>query len=408
MIFKKQNYDSRLRRQVMTCPSSAREMIEKIRFGMQESHFPKDDALAAVRHLFVTGSGDCHAALIACKPILEDLIGSLFGKIIIDTPLEIARYLPLCAASDDAEGAKRSLLVALSVWGFPARIVEGIERAKKLKMPTVNITNNPDSPVGRAADYLLNIHMHVMDETRVGCRDYIGMMAGTVMLAACIGECNGMQPAGTIDQIGKTVIEIADNYQPQIERLDNEAFAIAALFHDRIDRVECVADGYNIASALFCAAKTIETSGRFATFTDSIHFRRNSVFSAHPEKILTVFYLETEATNRSSIARAIESACATGRPVVVVADAPLQSLGITQNVHVLSVPKGPKKWPALTTFYNHIPMDLLTAYLCEFWGGVYFREEGSAASDGREGFNTIWSAPGVSTLRNSKIVFMGG
>lgn len=401
----KTDFDSKLRRQAVSYPSIAREQIEGIKNDMHSPDFPPDEVLKNLRHIFITGSGDCNAAFLMLKPIYEKLIGGFSGKVTVGTPLEMGRYISLQASSDDPEVAKSSMLVALSVWGFPARIVECIRRAHKAGMHTICVTNNLDSPCSDAAEYLQNVHNPVTPDTHPGCRDYFGTMCGAILLAARIGELNGKQPAGTVDRLADMIIELSDQYQAVIDKMDDEMFTLAAELKDRVDRFEAVGDGYNAASALFFPAKAIETVGNYGSWTDSIGFRKNSVYFKEPDKILTLFYGEIDSANKQSTVEAVKAAQQVGREIVFVADAPKEAFGLSGDMHEILLPKAPAEFPAFAALYNHLPTDLLVAYLCEFWGGHYFRD-GSSGSFTAETTESVWARPDLSTLKGSKIVMV--
>ena len=61
----KADYDSKLHRQVMSYPGLARAQVEGFYKGMAEASFPPEEVLRELRHIYLTGSGDCWAAAIA-------------------------------------------------------------------------------------------------------------------------------------------------------------------------------------------------------------------------------------------------------------------------------------------------------------------------------------------------------
>lgn len=270
---------------------------------MREASFPPDEVLRDIRHIYITGSGDCNAGGAICKPVVEKLLGGFSAKVYVDTPLHVGRYLSLVASDDNPAVAAQTLLIGLSVWGFPARVVECLRRAEKLGVHTLDITNNVDSPVAEASEYLLDVHVPETPDTHPGCRDYFGTLVGTVLTAAYIGEVKGLQPAGTLDRLADEIIRMADEYAARMEALDDAMFRLAEEVRDKVDRFEGVGDGYEYASAFFFPAKIIETVGNYATWTDSIHFRKNSLYYREPGRIFTAFYGEVDAANRTASPR---------------------------------------------------------------------------------------------------------
>ena len=401
----KADYDSKLHRQVMSYPGLARAQVEGFYKGMAEASFPPEEVLRELRHIYLTGSGDCWAAAMICKPVFEKLLGSFSAKVYADSPLHIGRFRSLTASADDPEVAARTLLVGLSVWGFPARIVECFRRAQKLGVHTLDITNNVQSPVAEAAEYILNVHNPEFPDLHPGCRDYFGTLVSAALTAAKISEVKGLRPKGIMEQLAGEIISMADSWAGLLEDLDQEMFQLACQLSAKVDRCEGVGDGVEYASAFFFPAKVIETSGRFATWTDTIHFRKNSIRYREPGRILTIFYGREDSANRESLAAAVDLAVRVGREVLLVADAPWETLGISSPVRQVLLPKAPKEWPELAPFFDHLPGDLLASYLCDLWGGCYFRG-GSSGSFTADQITTIWGRPDMSTLKGSKIVIV--
>ena len=105
----KQELDSKLRRQALSYPQVARAQVEGFRRGMREASFPPDEVLRDIRHIYITGSGDCNAAAAICKPVVEKLLGGFSAKVYVDTPLHVGRYLSLVASDDNPAVAAQTL-----------------------------------------------------------------------------------------------------------------------------------------------------------------------------------------------------------------------------------------------------------------------------------------------------------
>ncbi len=401
----KTDYDSKLRRQVMSYPGLARAQVDGFRQGIREASFPPDETLRNIRHVYLTGSGDCNAAAIICKPVFEKLLGGFSAKVYADTPLHIGRFRSLLATGDAPGVAGQTLLVGLSVWGFPARIVECFRRARRLGVHTLDITNNVASPVAEASEFVLNVHNPEFPDLHPGCRDYFGTLTGAILFAAHLSEVKGLRPEGTVDRLAGEIIGMAEAYAGLMERMDDEMFRLACEVKDKVDRFEAVGDGVEHASAFFFPAKIIETAGSFATWTDSIHFRKNSAGYREPGRIMTLFYGQAGAQNRESLAASVDQAVRAGREVLLVADAPAEAFGITAPARQFVLPKAPAEWPELAPLFDHLPGDLLASYLCEMQGGHYFRD-GSSGSFTADQVTTIWARPDMSTLKGSRIVIV--
>lgn len=389
-------FDSGLKSQVMSFPEAVRAHLDGVKKGMTAPLFPSDNLLAGIKRIYITGCGDCNAAYVALVPLMRLMLGSSC-RVYADLPVNMSRYVSLEIEESSLDKYENCLMIVLSVGGSPARLVETVLRAKRRGMHTMAVTNTPDSPVGRAADYILHVNNPPFPFMSPGCRDYLGTMLGTLLSAARISDLRGGKGGCHASCVEKAVLSLADSYGEILSAMDDFIFDFALSVKDCVTSVECVADGYGLASALFFPAKIIETSGRFGSFTDSISFRSTSLHFSEPEKILTLIYGCLGGSNRESIAASVHMAVKAGRPVLFIADAPAREFGITDDVACFVIPKAPDEYPMLGTFFDHLPGDLLAAYLCSFWGENYFRNDGTV---------TAWSAPALIPPKASKIVIV--
>ncbi len=388
----KQSFDSPLRRQAMSYPALVRQQIECIKKGMRDQRFPPEQVLKKLRTIYISGCGDCSAAYMAVEPIMKKLMGSS-GKVIADLPVHMSRYVNLYENAASPEQADSCMMMLLSVGGSPSRLVECIRRGKRLGINTIAVTNSPNSPVATEAAFLMNVNNPPFADMSPGCRDYLGTMLGTLLLTARIAELSGRSPAGSFDRLCEDIVSLADSYAQVMERMDNTMYELAAALHNKVRRVECVADGSQAATAMFFAAKVIETSGRYGSFTDSTGFC-DSLNFRKPEEILTVIYGHSKSASRESIAEAVRLAHKAGRELLFIADKHPADFGIEAKIRYYVLPDKSSLLPGLSPVFDHLPTDLLAAYLSEFWQGSYFRA-GMV--------NSPWKNPDIIAPRESQI-----
>lgn len=389
---KKQNLDSPLRRQAMSYPHIARQQIAYIKEGMRDRRFPPEQILKNIRNIYISGCGDCSAAYIALVPIMKSLLGSSC-KVISDFPVHMSRYVPLIKNAASSEQAGQCLMMLLSVGGSPARLVECIKRSKKMGMHTVAVTNSPNSPVASEAEFIMNVNNIPFPDMIPGCRDYFGTMLGTLLLTAHISELSGKSPEGSLERLTNDIVCLADSYAHTMDDMDCAMYEVAKELHNKIQRVECVADGCQQATAMFFPAKIIETCGKYGSFTDSTCFC-SSIYFKPAGEILTVIYGQVNSASRESIANAVCQSIKAGRKTLFIADAPAEAFDIEEDVNCYILPALSTKLPELSPLFDHLPTDLLAAYLSEFWQGSYFRS-------GMK--NSAWENPDIITPRESKI-----
>lgn len=388
----KRDFDSPLRRQAITYPQIARNQLEGVKRGMRDNRFPPEHILKDINNIYISGCGDCSAAYIALEPLMKSMMGS--GTVTADLPVHMSRYVPLYERASNKEDAKHCLMMLLSVAGSPARLVECIRRGRRYGMSTVAVTNSPNSPVASEAEYMLNVNNPPFSDLAPGCRDYFGTMLGTLLLTARISELSGRSQKGYFDSLAADIVRLADIYSMAVKEMDDAMFALAGKIHQSVNRIECIADGSQLASAMFFSAKIIEVCGRYGSFSDSISFRHTGIHYGHAREILTIIYGQINGANKESVSESVRLAIKTGRETLFIADAPAKAFGIDEYVNCYVLPSAATDYSMLSPLFDHLPADLLAAYLSEFWGCSYFRS-------GLE--KSPWKSPGIIAPRNSTI-----
>ncbi|MDE6203429.1 MAG: hypothetical protein K2G19_08130, partial [Lachnospiraceae bacterium] len=302
------------------------------------------------------------------------------------------------------------LIIVLSVWGFPARLVEILERAAKYHIPSIAITEKDNSPVGLAADYALNVHnSSIALESKSGCCTYLGMLISASLFAAHISEVKGIRPQGSINALAESLTAYAKKMQEEIGRIDDQMFEIAKCWKDTVEGVIAVGDDTDYASALFFPAKLIESAGIFGGFTDSREWLRSQQYIGRADRTGAVVYVQQASPSKEHLEKAIEAAAKRLFPTLVISDYPCPVKNEYPTVSTVVLPAAPGGQNYIGSFFNHLPADLLASYLCEFWGGSYFRsaviEDTEYGVNHKEG-TTLWSKPGINTLQSSQHVLV--
>lgn len=399
----KLDYNPQMHTQVQNYCNDVPLLIDGFKKAITEERFIPDDVLKTIDRVRISGSGDCWAA--SC--ILQDVFRKYLGKHCecqAATPIELSRY------KSYRENDPTTLSIVLSVWGFPSRLVENLDRAAKYNAPTIALTEKANSPVGLAAKYILNTHnSKIALEAKAGCCTYLGVLVSGSLLAAYISEVKGISPAGTVDQLAASLLKYSEMMQAQMEAIDDKVFTVAKKWEKDVTGVMAVGDGSDFASALFFPAKLTETYGMFGGFTNSIEWRKSQNHIKDPEKTGVIFFIRKNYAGKESLVKAVELAVSKKFKTLVVSDASPAELKMNCDVDFILIPAASKEEDYIESFFNHLPGDLLASYLCEFWGGSYFRsaviEETEYGVNHKEG-NSIWAVHGINTLQTSKQILI--
>lgn len=140
-----------------------------------------------------------------------------------------------------------SLVIGVSQSGQSEDIRAVVAEARRQGVPTLAITNEPESPLASEADHTL--HMHAGVERSVpATKTYTSQLAMLAMLTAC-----WMDDAGMVDQLKQVPasIEAALSLEPAVEA--------AADTYKHMQQCAVLGRGYNYATAYEIALKLKET-----------------------------------------------------------------------------------------------------------------------------------------------------
>lgn len=399
----KQDYNGGLREQVYNYCKDVPVLIKGFKKGITEERFIPDSVLQNIRRIFISGSGDCWAASWILQTVFQKYLGKEC-ECKAYTPIELSRYV------EYKENDETTLTIIPSVWGFPARLVENLERAAKYNAHSLALTEKPNSPVGLAAKYVLRTYnSSIALESKAGCGTYLGVLISGSLLAAYISEVKGLSSAGTVNKLASTLLTYSSQMTENIESMDDKVFEIAQKWKDEVTGVMAVGDGTDFASALFFPAKFAETHGTFGGFTNSIEWEVSQCHIRNPQKTGVVFFIPDSHEGKDNLIKAVNLASQKGFKTLVISDVLLNNLELDAKTDVIRIPGIRQEVSFIESFFNHLPGDLLASYLCEFWKGSYFRsaviEESDTGVDHKEG-DSIWSKHGINTLQTSKHIIV--
>lgn len=361
----KREFDNQLRRQCYDIPVMCREQLAGIRKGVKES-IP-EEVLKTIRKVVVTGCGDSYLAAIAGIPAFKKYSGAFASSFTALRCIDSARFMEYQTGQEDTE-----LVIGISASGGPARVVEALRRAKEKGCRTLIITNNPESPAAKEAEFSLIVHTPPFAEPGPGLRSYYASILGLFALAAAMGEAKGICPKGQVEALCETVELFTKEYGSCLERMDDEMFELAGLWKTH-ESVETIGDYTDFAAACFIGAKYVEAAGMMAAAADSENWCHVNYFKRIPEKISTIFVAGKEENNHSRVLESMDQALGIGRPVLLITDTDRNGCGARMEAHVCQVPAAPEGYQFLTALLQYIPGTLLAAYIAAFHEEPYFR-----------------------------------
>jgi glutamine---fructose-6-phosphate transaminase (isomerizing) len=144
------------------------------------------------------------------------------------------------------------MLISISQSGQSPDLLAVLEAAKHGGRPTIAITNNPQSPLAKGSDFVVDCRAGE-EKAVAATKTYVSSLAAIAALV------EGLQPTDALDtaalpEIAQHTIEVSDRWVAESGVVDAFIRSVGSL---------TIARGYNYATALEVALKLIETSRRF-------------------------------------------------------------------------------------------------------------------------------------------------
>ena len=205
-----------------------------------------------VKTVFLCGSGDSHHA----SNSLELAFMQWAGVSARSAPsMSMSRYV----LPDISNSGVESLLIGISASGEVARTIEAVEIGKSLGMQTLAITLNPQSTLSRTADATLSIAVPPYPE-------------GPGLISYLSSYLLGLSVVGALAdrEFEESVVPAVGACPDLLEEWIPQQIEMGQAYARRVHHPQCVfvGSGYAYGSALFGAAKVMETAGEFVGAQD--------------------------------------------------------------------------------------------------------------------------------------------
>ncbi len=335
-----------LRDEILEQPSAARrqlasssEVIEALRRRLR--HDPIDSVVIAAR-----GTSD-HAAIYGQY---------VFG---VRNRLSVALAAPSIVSLYGVEPrCGRSLVVGISQSGASPDIVGIVAAARRQGVPTLAITNVPASPLGEAAEYVIDLAAG--PELAVAAtKTYTTSLLALARLSLALGD----DPPGDIASVpasGRIAGDAAalEAVPAAIEAalvVESEVAALAAELA-ATDRCVILGRGYEYATAREWALKLKELAQVFADPHSAADFRHGPMALLRPG--VPAFAIAPEGAASAGLADLLRDVRELGIDATVVSDsAAIRALGR----HSIALPAGVPEW--LRPIVSIVPAQLFAYHL---------------------------------------------
>ena len=322
-----------------------------------------ESTLMKLNRVIITGCGDSYSAAGAMLPTFKKLSG--LQQVSVPDPMEFCRFY---SPRDITKGYAdvETLVIAVSASGGSDRIVEIMDKAKQLNVGAMLISNNPESKGAKAASTVYHV------ETPPGCnspglRSYFASMIAIVALGAYIGLIKGHISSERFDNVRQSIVDHTMAFMACYERIDDQMFQLAQTWK-HYEKFEVIGDWDEGFSAQFVEEKFIECAGVHCTHADTEDWCHINYFMRDPQRIGTIFILNSKAADFDRAVFTVRSSLAIGRPTLVVTDADASEF--PNEAIICTIPPAKETW--LAPIVDFAPGAMLGAYVAAVADKMFF------------------------------------
>jgi glutamine---fructose-6-phosphate transaminase (isomerizing) len=207
------------------------------------------------------------------------------------------------------------LVIGISQSGRSPDVVGVLEAARAVGTPTVAITNDGGSPLGGAADFVIELGVG-MERSVAATKTYTGSLA---VLAALVAELRGA--GDEVRRIPGLVGRAVDVSFAAVDRLE----AGVAASH-----VLAVARGYNLATAMEIALKVRELTSTVAEGFSSADLMHGPIAAVMPGALAVL--VAPDGEGRASVLEAGDALRRRGARTIAIGEAPGAELPLPADV----------------------------------------------------------------------------
>ncbi|MFD9389287.1 SIS domain-containing protein [Streptomyces sp. NPDC060000] len=266
--------------------------------------------LARTESVVVVGDGDSYHAARAVELAFASLAGVDCRPV---SALPFTHYPP----PEASRPPHTVLTIALSASGRTPLVVRAAQQARRAGATVVAVTATPASPLTEAADASLLVGLPGQ-EPSPGVRTYQASLLGALLIAVRLGQARGRLDLDRADALRGELAGLAGAVEETVRAVGGPCRELA----DRIADAPVLAvlgSGPSYGTALYSAAKVIETSAVFAAGQDLEEWCHVERF-ARPSD-MPVFVVAPPGQSSRHAGQVVRQAAVLGRRVVAVAPA---------------------------------------------------------------------------------------
>ena len=320
-----------------------------------------------IRRIVLLGSGDSHAAALACAHAMGHLTGLSVQAV---TAMEGARYLPatLGPRLDDL------LVVAISNSGEAARVVEAGKRLAARGALVIALTASPQSSLAKAVGRVLDITI-APSRPAPGVRSYVAALLGLMLLAIRMAEVKMRITMDSAQTLRKAIVDLAAPVEAAIQVSRASLPTIARAWSSYVS-ADVIGSGPELGTAAYAAAKLIEAVGVHAAVQEGEEFHHLNYYVARRASTPAIVFWPQGSAAESRLSELWGYLVKLERPRLLVASGRERS----DDPHILSLPPAPLE---LAPILHVVPAAALAAEWGSAIGSAPFRAFAPPWDDGR-------------------------
>lgn len=288
--------------------NEARQIDDRMRLLL------KTPEIYGIRQIILLGSGDSYFAAQAVAPAIRAWTGLPTNAMLA---MEAARYVD--AGVPPLAGRNRGLLVVgISSSGEAARVVEAMQRLRKLGALTLAVTANPESRLGQSAERILGIAIP-SSTNAPGTRSYVASMLAGFSIGIRLAEVLMTMTMDQANALRGEITGLADKLGEASRISAGPVLELTELWQG-FQSADVLGSGPALASAGYGAAKLVEAAGIHATAQDAEEFHHLNYFVAAPDRVPVIAFAAGTSRAASRTLELVGTLEGLGRPALIVTD----------------------------------------------------------------------------------------
>lgn len=318
--------------------------------------------ILSTKKIFITGCGDSYYAGRAATLALKKWTG---------LPVEVAPALPAGRYELPYEPQTfpgNPLVFGISVSGGVSRTIEAMKIAKEIGATTVAITANIESDLAKSCDKIIDCSVEKFGHAP-NVRSYKMSLMTLYLVGLHIAEVQGRMTLEEADGIRAELFGTADVIEKTLTENQDRVKKLAEEYKDHTN-FHFVGHGPNLATAIFCAAKVAEATGKYAVGQDTEEWAHFEYFNNVRNDVPT-FIFSPGYRGHDLAAIFVSQMKRVGRKIITVVPEGDKSL---ESFSTINFPVFGKVREEFTPFVYGLVGELFSAYLADAAGATFFRE----------------------------------